>query len=73
MRPRANEIVLKNKLADVGGGCFVYGKELVNTCVKTCSCFALLDKAVCQHFTAACLVLDIPLLGLKLKSYLLEP
>ena len=60
--------MLKNKFFDVGGGCFVSGTELVYTCVKTCTCYAFLDKAVCQHLTAACLVLDIPLLGLKLKS-----
>ena len=40
----------------------------INTALKTCSCSRFLDFAICKHLTAACLKLNLPLNGLKLRS-----
>ena len=68
----AKEIINNNKLQLNGGN---YNYLHLNGAVftidfhnKTCTCDRFLDKAVCKHLTAACMIENIELNGLHIKS-----
>jgi hypothetical protein len=67
--------VKSNKLKPVGPTEFTYKQVTglvvsIDTVKKTCSCDRFLDKAMCKHLVAACMILRVPLIGLTFKTSL---
>ena len=66
----AKEVIKKQKLQLITPGYYTYKQctgDIFNIDVgkKTCSCDRYLDKGTCKHLTAACMLEDVPLNGLK--------
>ena len=73
----AKQVLKKKKLILTAPGRYLYNQcngEIfeINIESKTCSCDRFLDKAACKHLTAACMLEDIALNGLKSKRNLLQ-